>query len=93
MYLTLTGADNYMGIESFKIGQELTLKKDHDNRYDDEAIMVLNESGTKVAYVANSVNTVARGTHSAGYFYNSFKEETKCKVLFITDSGIIAETE
>ncbi len=93
MYVTLTGTDYYMGTDALSINQILTLKKDYENRYDDEAIAVLNNSGVKMGYVANSVNTVSRGTHSAGYIYNTFKDEAECRVLFIAGNAVIAEIE
>ena len=91
MFITITGFEHYMGIDSYRIGQELVLKKDENNLYDDEAIKVESEAGATYGYVANSVDTVARGTHSAGYVYCSLKEPQKCKVKFITQESIIAE--
>lgn len=91
MYITITGVNRYLGVESFKIGQYLTLKKEPDSSYDDESIRVENELGVKCGYVANSVCTVARGSHSAGYIYRDINDGDKCKVLFIIEDRIIAE--
>ena len=91
MFITITCFEHYMGIESYKIDQELILKKDKNNSYDDEAIKVESENGATYGYVANSIDTVARGTHSAGYVYCSLKESQKCKVKFITQESVIAE--
>ncbi len=91
MYITLNGFARYLGIEECKIGQKYTLKKDINNIYDSEAIAVYSDNDVKVAYVANSVNTVAKGTHSAGYVYNLIKNDSKCKILFIVDETAIAE--
>lgn len=91
MYVTITGFNHYMGPEAFSVGQELLLEKDIENRYDDEAILVKSDKGVKYGYIANSTDTVSRGTHSAGYVYEIIKNNDKCKVLFITDEAIIAE--
>lgn len=91
MFITITGVDHYMGTESLNVGQELLLKKEKNNAYDDESILVENEKGVHYGHVANSVNTVARGTHSAGYAYESIGEETKCKIRFIIENRAIAE--
>jgi len=91
MFITITGSQYYLGIETYKIGQELFLKKDIGNNYDDEAIKVETKSGATCGHVANSVGSVARGTHSAGYIYNSIKEDQKCRISFILDEKVIAE--
>ena len=93
MFITIVGAENYIGTESLVIGQELILKKEPDNRYDDESIKVTTDSGAACGHVANSVDTVARGSHSAGYIYNSIGDNQKCKVLFIIDERVIAEVK
>ena len=88
-YITIVGADNYVGIEALKPGTVLSLKKDKNNSYDDEAIMVTGQSEACYGFVANSVQTVARGTHSAGYIYNMISDNSKCELKFIlNDSGI-----
>ena len=91
MFITIAGVEHYLGIESLTIGQELLLKKEPNNRYDDESIKVETETGATCGHVANSVNTVARGTHSAGYVYNSINDCQRCKITFILDEKIIAE--
>ena len=88
-YITIVGADNYVGIEALKPGTILSLKKDKNNSYDDEAIMVTGNSEVCYGFVANSIDTVARGTYSAGYIYNMLSENPSCEVLFVLeDSGI-----
>ena len=44
-----------------------------------------------IGHVANSVNSVAKGTHSAGYIYQSFKDSILCTVKFIYHDMIIAQ--
>ena len=70
----------------------LTLKKDYENPYDDEAIAAY-KNGSKVGYVANSVSTVCRGTYSAGRLYDRFDNEICCVIKFVsTEYGfLIAE--
>lgn len=91
MYVTITGSEYYMGIESYKIGQLLLLKKDEENRYDDEAIKVETPSGALCGFVANSVDTVARGTHSSGYIYSLINDSKQCEVKFILNNSVIAK--
>ena len=83
VYITLNHMDQFIDSPGFfKVGEELTLKKDKDNEYDDEAIIAYKEN-MKCAYVANSVHTVARGTSSAGRIYDLMEGEAKCIIRFI----------
>lgn len=91
-YVTIVGVDQFFGITIFKVDQELLLRKDHENRFDDEAIEVMLESvDGKTGYVANSCHTVAKGTRSAGRIYDTFDEECRCRVLFIVKNNVVAE--
>ena len=67
------------------------LKKENDNQYDDEAILAYDKRDSKSGYVANSVDTVARGTYSAGRLYDTFEQECECVVRFMMDDCLIAE--
>ena len=93
IYITINHLDEFMGPCNLRIGDELILKKDKDNYYDDEAIVVCRKDGSKCGYVANSVHSVARGTYSAGRVYDHIKDETKCCVRFIffEEGVLIAE--
>lgn len=95
IYLTLTALNRYLGGASLRPGQEIVIRKDKDNCYDDEAIeAVLQKNGGRIAYVANSVHTVARGTHSAGYLYNMIGDSAECIIRFIvSEDCAIAELE
>lgn len=90
MYITIEKINDYLGTESLKIGQELILIKDVDNYYDDEAIKVLTINNATCGYVSNSTETVARGTHSAGYIYKDIKNNQKCIISFILNDCVIA---
>ncbi|MCR5230474.1 MAG: HIRAN domain-containing protein [Solobacterium sp.] len=91
LYITLSHLNEFMGIEYFRPGMEVILKKDPGNLYDDEAIEVYGKDGPKYGYVANSVGTVARGTHSAGYIYEIIGDSAKCVIRFVTQEEAIAE--
>ena len=82
-YITITNIKEYIEIGMIKIGEVLHLKKEPDNAYDMEAIMVEDKNEIPIGHVANSVNSVAKGTHSAGYIYQSFKDSILCTVKFI----------
>lgn len=95
IYVTLTSLDDYVGVEFFKTGQVLYLKKEIESEYDDESFEVYTKTEALVGYVANSVSSVARGTHSAGYLTRFIEtaedNHLKCKVLFVLDDKAIAE--
>ena len=90
MFVTINHIEDFGGTISYRVGDILTLKKDHDNMYDDEAIIAYNKHKCKCGYVANSVCTVARGTLSAGRLYDRIQETCECKINFILDDAIIA---
>ena len=90
MYITIDHLDDFERTRFFRIGDILTLRKDKDNDYDDEAILVFDGNGHKCGYVANSVATVARGTFSAGRLYDLIGDDEKCVVRFIlSEEGIV----
>lgn len=90
-YITTTGMQYHFGIDAFKIGQKVYLEKDIENEYDSEAVRVMSECGNKLGHVANSVRTVAKGTHSAGWIGHMLTEKMQAKILFITGHSVIAE--
>ncbi len=92
-YITITGTQYYAGESVFQIGGRLRLVKEPSNTADEEAIKVVSERDVLYGYCANSVSTVARGTHSAGYIYRDFDRETHCRVLFVLNGSVIAELE
>lgn len=75
----------------YRVGQRLFLEKDDDNPYDDEAIKVFDESHLLCGYVANSVDTVLRGTYSAGRYVDSLRETTSCIIRFIHSDFLIVQ--
>ncbi|MDL2253372.1 HIRAN domain-containing protein [Ruminococcaceae bacterium OttesenSCG-928-I18] len=90
LYITITGLNHYFGMRPFKIGSLVTLIKEPDNVYDDEAIMVMAPMLGKVGYVANSPHTTASGCISAGRLYDEVPDECAAAVRFMTASKVIA---
>lgn len=90
IFITIRFNCDFINHTQYHTNQKLTLKKDTNNIYDDEAIAVYNENNIKWGYVANSVSSVARGTNSAGYIYQLFGDEITCVVYFITYDCAIA---
>ena len=90
-FITITNIKEYIEMGMIKIGEVLHLKKEPENAYDMEAILVEDKNEIPIGHVANSVNSVAKGTHSAGYIYQSFKDSVLCTVKFIYHDMIIAQ--
>ena len=93
IFITINHLDDFNGLSNIKVGDTLTLKKDLDNPYDDEAIAVYNLEDIKVGYVANSVYSVIRGTYSSGRIYDKIKDNESFLVRFIGNDFMIAESE
>lgn len=64
------------------VGNILTLVKEPDNNYDAEAIAVTLDD-EKIGYVANSTNTVVKGTMSAGRVYDKINDMQQAEVILI----------
>ena len=90
VFITIAHLQDFNGLSNIRVNDVLTLIKDLDNPYDDEAIAVYDKDDTKVGYVANSVDIVARGTYSAGRIYD-LNSLNKCLVCFILEDCIIAK--
>ena len=90
-YITITGIGYYYGEKPFEIGSMVRLRKDFDNEYDSEAIMVEKPYIGKIGYVANSYKTGIKGTMSAGRLYDRIGTVAFARVMFITDNSVIAE--
>ncbi|MBP1590924.1 MAG: HIRAN domain-containing protein [Oscillospiraceae bacterium] len=89
-YITITGVKHYYNMKPFKIGKLVKLIKDHDNSYDHEAIAVALDHIDTIGYVANSTDTVYKGTYSAGRIYDKIGETAYAEVMFITHTSVIA---
>jgi len=91
-YFTLTGTQYYLGTDMLKPGTKLVLRKEPDNKYDKEAILVLlKEPEIAIGHVANSVHIVIEETMSAGRLYDSFGKKAKAKVVLVTGRGVVCK--
>lgn len=89
VYFTITGLKHYYGSDFFRPGMKVKLKKEPDNPYDHEAIMVKLKGLGKVGYVANSTYTVLGDSMSAGRLYDKIGKKAKGRVEYILPNGII----
>ena len=90
-FITITGINYYLGKTPFKPNRIVKLVKDTENDFDSEAIKVSQPFIGTVGYVANSIETVCDGTCSAGRIYDKIEDTAYAKVMFITNSFVIAE--
>ncbi|OJG72900.1 hypothetical protein RV11_GL002474 [Enterococcus phoeniculicola] len=74
----------------FKVGNFLSLVKEPENIFDEEAIAVMAPVIGKVGYVANSPHTLAKGCLSGGRIYDLLPNECLVIPRFITQTKIIA---
>ncbi len=89
IYFTLTGTKYYHGNEFLKPGMKLELKKEPDNKFDKEAIVVKMEGLGEIGHVANSAHTVIGESMSAGRIYDKIGDTAKAKVVLVTPHGTI----
>ena len=91
-YVTVICFNQFHGNKIFKIGSILRLIKEPDNNHDDEAIRTDMRYAGKVGYLANSVQTVVRGTMSAGRVYDKIDDENAYAIVkFISHQNVIAK--
>ena len=90
IYITIDHIEDFGGYDQIFVGDTLILKKDRENRYDDEAVAVFGSDMFKLGYVANSVDTVARGTYSAGRLYEHIGDKSECTIMFKLQEQAIA---
>lgn len=89
VFFTLTGTKHYFGKDFLKPGMKLLLKKEPDNEYDKEAIMVTVDGLGKIGYVANSPYTVIGESMSAGRVYDKIGDTAIGEVVFVTTQGTL----
>lgn len=89
VFFTLTGTKHYFGTDFLKPGMKLNLKKEPDNEYDKEAIMINMEGLGKVGYVANSPYTVLGESMSGGRLYDKISDTAVGEVVFVTTQGVL----
>lgn len=88
-YFTITGTKYYYGSDFFKRKMIVTLKKEKDNEYDKEAIVVRVKGLGDVGHVANSPHTVLGESVSAGRLYDRIGKKAHGKVEYILPQGIV----
>ena len=89
MYFTLTGCNYRYGTDIIERGTKLKLKKEPDNEYDREAIMVKMKGLGLIGYVANSIYTVKGESMSAGRLYDHIGKKAKAEVVTVIPGGAI----
>ena len=90
IFVTITGHQNYLGLKPYKVGRVVKLVKDKDNEHDEDAIRVELPFIDTIGYIANSTNTVYKGTFSAGRLYDKIGDEAFAQIMFVTHSSAIA---
>ncbi|MBP0963224.1 MAG: HIRAN domain-containing protein [Oscillospiraceae bacterium] len=88
-YVTVTGFRHYYDLKPFAIGQIIRCEKEPTNPYDSEAIRCSLPAIGTVGYIANSHNTRANGTQSAGRIYDRVENIFYIKVMFTTHTKVI----
>ena len=90
MFFTVTSPEILRGEyqDLFKENMEITLIKEPDNKYDQEAIIAKVRG---FGYVANSVITRLGESSSSGRIYDKIGNTAKGKVLHVLDDGILCE--
>lgn len=89
-FITITGISHYYEQTPFEIGRIVKIVKEPENSHNSEAIYAELPFIGKVGYVADSANTVYRGTTSAGRIYDKIEGYAYAQVLFITPGGVIS---
>ena len=90
IFVTITGQHSYLGLKPYKVGRIVKLVKEPDNEHDEDAIRVELPFIDTIGYVANSTNTVYKGTNSAGSLYDKIGDEAFAQIMFVTHSSAIA---
>ena len=90
IFVTITGQSAFLGLKPFKVGRVVKLVKERDNEFDEDAIRAELPFIDTIGYVANSTNTVYKGTYSAGRLYDKIGDEAFAQIMFITHSSAIA---
>lgn len=91
IYFTLTGTKYYHGNDFLKPGMKVKLKKEPDNKFDKEAIVVKMKGLGEIGHVANSACTVIGKSISAGRMYDKIGDTAKAKVVMVTPHGTICK--
>ena len=90
---TITGTKYYFGQKALQVGSVVCCIKEKDNECDQDAIQVVLPMIGKIGYIANSPNTVIRGTQSAERMYEKVKKKFCARVLFLIRDVAICKVE
>jgi len=93
IYFTITGTNYRYGMEFMEPGMKVRLKKEPDNAYDKEAIMVTMKGIGQVGYVANSTRTVLGECMSAGRIYDRIGKKATGRIVHKLPQGVICRLE
>lgn len=93
VFLTVVGTNHYYGNTIFKIDEYVTLKKEPENPYDSDAIAVVSDKYGVCGYIANSANTILRGTKRASRIYDHIGDTYKAKIVYSSFDNVILEIE
>ena len=95
VFVTVSGTDFFCGNEFFQPGMEIpvTLKKEPDNEYDKEAILVWTEGLGDIGYVANNWKTVVGDCFSAGRLYDKVGDTAEGVVRYVVPHGLVVEVD
>lgn len=91
MYITVQTFSNLHGPKPLALNGIVKLTKEPTNKYDSEAIACEMRHFGKIGYVSNSIQTVAKGTMSAGRLYDKISDEYFAKIKFIIGTDAIAK--
>ncbi len=93
IFVTITGLNFCYGMKPFAIGNIIRLVKEPGNPYDAEAVRAEMPFIGRVGYAANSPHTMAQGTYSAGRLYDKMGDAVFARVMFTTQTKVIARVE
>ncbi|MDO4487812.1 MAG: HIRAN domain-containing protein [Eubacteriales bacterium] len=93
IYFTIAGAHYFHGTEFMERGMKVYLEKEHDNKFDTEAIKVSMEGLGQVGHVANSVNTVIGESYSAGRIYDKIGEIASGEIMYVLPNAAVCVLE
>ena len=93
VFITVSGMNYYCGNSFIQPGMELavTLKKEPENEYDKEAILVQAEGLGDIGHVANSWKTVVGDCFSAGRLYDKIGDTAEGVVRYVVPQGLVVE--
>lgn len=89
IYFTITGTNFKYGHDFLEKGMLVSLVKEPDNEYDNEAIKIEVPGIGKIGYVANSVHTVIGDCMSAGRMYDKMDETAEGTVVYVLPQGLV----